>query len=56
MINEAARIVATARRHRDSLTPRAAAGEAWHPGGPSLAELEARLEQMRAWYQERGAA
>lgn len=41
------RAIATARATRDALPPREAAEKAWTPGGPSVAELEARIRADR---------
>lgn len=45
---DAGRILAAARARRDSLSPRAAALEAWDPAGPSVDELEARIVAQRS--------
>jgi hypothetical protein len=39
--------VARARSRRDSLTPRAAAVEAYTPGGPEVEELERQIAAQR---------
>lgn len=47
-IAAAAWILAAARAERDAMTPDAAARAAYVPGGPSVAELAARIRAHRA--------
>lgn len=47
-IRAAGRILADARRIRDSLPPHEAAQRARRPGGPSVEEIEATIRRHRA--------
>jgi hypothetical protein len=47
-VEQAAEIIAAARRRRDSLTIAEAAREAYHPGGPTFDELVERIAARRA--------
>jgi hypothetical protein len=55
-IASAAQVLADARAHRDSLTPEAAAAEAYVPGGPSVDEIAALIRRHRAEARRRIAA
>ena len=47
-IAAAGRVLAQMCARQSALTPRQAAEEAYRPGGPSVAELEARIRAQRA--------
>ncbi|GLY81885.1 hypothetical protein [Actinoallomurus iriomotensis] len=55
-VANAAQVLADARAHRDSLTPEAAAAEAYVPGGPSVDEIAALIRRHRAEARRRIAA
>lgn len=55
-IADAAQVLADARAHRDSLTPEAAAAEAYVPGGPTVDEIAALIRRQRAEARRRIAA
>lgn len=50
-IDAAAQVLADVRARMAALTPRQAAEEAYVPGGPSVDDLEAKIQELRAHIQ-----